>query len=78
MTFSNSSVIFSIGQELETVKCQCGMEYFLFCVLRDNEGTPDFQIYPQSSVYFCPFCGVKNDAVTIEDATQMPADAVAL
>ena len=62
--FENARVIFTIGHELDTVKCQCGMEYFLFCVFRGDEGTPNTQIWPCDRVYFCPYCGAKNEELT--------------
>jgi hypothetical protein len=64
----NISVAWNL--DFPKISCSCGMKYTLFAII-DRKGGKDwenqeyygaerYEIYPQATVDYCPYCGAKN------------------
>ena len=61
MSFSNESVIFCLEQEFIMITCgTCTCQFILFGVIKEEDGKVVNWI-PQTSAYYCPYCGVKEE-----------------
>lgn len=69
--FESQKIIAQVDEEILLLQCRkCNMKFTLTAVLDkkggkdwENEqyyGAPRYQLMPQASAYYCPYCGVKD------------------
>lgn len=54
MKKGNGRVNYVFSTELETIICDCGMEFVLLGVYEVEE---EKRLMPQAGFYYCPYCG---------------------
>jgi len=66
----SKKIIVHIDQKVLLLKClKCKMKFLLTAIIdkkggkdwvnEQNYGAPRYQLMPQASFYFCPYCGAK-------------------